>query len=102
VVPRERIVADAHRTKVPGYYVEAVVEAPFGAHPTSHVPAYPQDAWELMDYAAVAGGEGLAGYVERLRTEDEGRYRARVLGGDRARVLRALVDQAQVLEVPVS
>jgi acyl CoA:acetate/3-ketoacid CoA transferase alpha subunit len=100
VVPRERIVADAHRTKVPGYYVEAVIEAPFGAHPTSHVPAYPQDAWELMDYAAAAGGEGLAGYVERLRTEDEARYRARVLCGDRARVLRALVDQAQVLATP--
>jgi hypothetical protein len=53
-----------------------------------------------MDYAAAAGGEGLAGYVERLRTEDEARYRARVLCGDRARVLRALVDQAQVLVAP--
>jgi acyl CoA:acetate/3-ketoacid CoA transferase alpha subunit len=98
VVPREEIVAHPHRTKVPGYYVEVVVEAPFGAHPTSHVPAYPHDAWELMDYAAAAGGEGLAPYLQRLRGEDEAGYRARVLGGDRDLVLRALVDQARVLE----
>jgi len=98
VVSREEIVARAHHTKVPGYYVTAVVEAPFGAHPTSHVPLYPQDAWELMDYAAAAGGDGLRAYVDRLRAEDEPGYRARVLGGDRARVLRALADEAQLVE----
>src|SRR5215207_5469260 len=56
VVDRDVIVANAHMTKLPGYYVHAVVEAPFGAHPTSHIPRYPMDAWELTDYAAAAGG----------------------------------------------
>jgi hypothetical protein len=51
-----------------------------------------------MDSAAAAGGDGLRAYVDRLRAEDEPGYRARVLGGDRARVLRALADEAQLVE----
>jgi len=99
VVPRETIVANAHMTKVPGYYVDAVIEAPFGAHPTSHVPVYPLDAWQLMEYAGAASGEGFAGYVDRIRNESEADYRERVLGNGRDRVLRSLVEEARVLEV---
>ena len=99
VVPRSEIVASAHMTKLPGYYVDAVIEAPFGAHPTSHVPVYPLDAWQLMEYAGAAGGAGIEAYQERLRTETEAQYRERVLGGGREAVLRALVDQAKTLEV---
>lgn len=97
VVSREEIVRTAHMTKLPGYYVEAVVEAPFGAHPTSHIPRYPQDAWQIMEYAETAAGDGLAAYLEVLRSETEAEYRARVLGGGRDRVLRAIVDQAQTI-----
>jgi glutaconate CoA-transferase, subunit A len=96
VVPREDIVATAHMTKLPGYYVSAVVEAPFGAHPTSHVPSYVHDAWQLMEYAAAAGGADYADYVDRIRSESELQYRKRVLDG-RDAVLRALVDTAKVL-----
>lgn len=98
VVERDVIVESAHMTKLPGYYVDAVIEAPFGAHPTSHVPRYVQDAWELMDYAMAAGGEGFATYVDRLRSETEEAYRERVLGDDRGAVLEALVDRAQTIE----
>lgn len=100
VVPRQAIVANAHMTKVPGYYVHAVIEAPFGAHPTSHVPAYALDAWQIMEYAGVAGGEGYDQYVDRLRSESEDDYQQRVLGEGRDKVLRALVGQARTLEVP--
>jgi glutaconate CoA-transferase, subunit A len=96
LVPREDIVATAHMTKLPGYYVSAVVEAPFGAHPTSHVPSYVHDAWQLMEYAAAAGGADYADYVDRIRSESELQYRKRVLDG-RDAVLRALVDTAKVL-----
>ncbi len=99
VVPRDVIVESAHMTKLPGYYVDAVIEVPFGAHPTSHVPAYALDAWQIMEYAAAAAGDGFDEYVEQLRSESEDDYRARVLGADRGDVLGALVRQAQILEV---
>jgi acyl CoA:acetate/3-ketoacid CoA transferase alpha subunit len=99
VVPREVIVEHAHMTKLPGYYVEAVIEAPFGAHPTSHVPAYAFDAWQLMEYALSAADPAAYGaYVERLRSESEADYRLRTLGGGRGDVLHALVEQARTLE----
>jgi glutaconate CoA-transferase subunit A len=97
VVSREEIVATAHMTKLPGYYVDAVIEAPFGAHPTSHIPRYAMDAWEVMDYAAAAGSDEFAAYVERIRNESEADYRARVLT-DRDRVLAELVNAAEILE----
>jgi acyl CoA:acetate/3-ketoacid CoA transferase alpha subunit len=100
VVPRAEIVASAHMTKLPGWYVTAVVEAPFGAHPTSHVPRYASDPWQLLEYATVARGDGYGAYLERLRSESEGGYRERVLGDGRGDVLRALVEQAQPLESP--
>lgn len=99
IVDRQVIVDSAHMTKLPGYYVEAVIEAPFGAHPTSHIPAYALDAWQIMEYAGTAGGEGFADYVEMIRSESEAQYRKRVFEGGRDRVLRALVEQAKTLEV---
>jgi acyl CoA:acetate/3-ketoacid CoA transferase alpha subunit len=96
VVDREVIVENAHMTKLPGYYVHAVIEAPFGAHPTSHVPRYALDAWEIMEYAGAAGGPSFTEYVNQLRSETEADYRTRVLKG-RDAVLAALVDAAEVL-----
>jgi glutaconate CoA-transferase subunit A len=97
VVDRDVIVANAHMTKLPGYYVDAVIEAPFGAHPTSHIPRYAMDAWELMDYAGAAGSPSFEEYVERIRTESEDDYRKRVLT-DRDVVLAELVAAAETLE----
>ncbi|MGI5508471.1 CoA transferase subunit A [Streptomyces sp. CA-106131] len=97
IVDRRVIAANAHMTKLPGFYTDAVIEAPFGAHPTSHVPTYAMDAWELMDYATAAAGQSFEAYVEQIRGESEAEYRTRVLK-DRDAVLRALVDAAEVLE----
>ncbi|MEY9211763.1 CoA transferase subunit A [Thermobifida halotolerans] len=98
VVDRQVIVDNAHMTKLPGYYVDAVIEAPFGAHPTSHVPRYAMDAWELMGYAAAAGDPAaIAEYVAQISGETEEGYRTRVLKG-RDSVLSALVDAAEVIE----
>ncbi|MFG1667688.1 CoA transferase subunit A [Streptomyces sp. Y7] len=96
VVDRAVIEANPHMTKVPGYYVDAVIEAPFGAHPTSHVPSYGVDAWKLLDYATAAAGGSFDSYVDRIRSEDEASYRAREIG-ERGEVLRALIDVAKVL-----
>lgn len=97
IVDRDVIVANAHMTKLPGYYVDAVIEVPFGAHPTSHIPRYAVDAWELMDYAAAANGPSFADYVEQIRSESEAEYRDRVLKG-REKVLAALVERAEVIQ----
>jgi acyl CoA:acetate/3-ketoacid CoA transferase alpha subunit len=97
IVDRPVIVENPHMTKLPGYYVHAVIEAPFGAHPTSHIPRYAMDAWQLMDYAGQAGTDAITDYVARIRSESEDDYRARVLTG-RGDVLAALVDVAETLE----
>lgn len=97
VVDRSVIVENSHMTKLPGFYVEAVIEAPFGAHPTSHVPRYAMDAWEIMEYAAAAGSPSFSDYVDQIRGESEADYRTRVLK-DRDTVLRALVCAAEVIE----
>jgi acyl CoA:acetate/3-ketoacid CoA transferase alpha subunit len=98
IVDRAVILENPHATKLPGYLVDAVIEAPFGAHPTSHVPSYAMDAWQLMEYATASDH---CAYVARIRDESEDEYRDRVIG-DRGPVLRALCEQARILEaVPV-
>jgi acyl CoA:acetate/3-ketoacid CoA transferase alpha subunit len=97
IVPRDVLVANPHMTKLPGFYVEAVIEAPFGAHPTSHVPRYASDSRVLLDYARIAGGEGIHALVHELRGENEAAYRKRLLGSGRADVLAATAREARVL-----
>lgn len=99
IVPSGEIAASPHRTKVPGFLVDAVVEAPFGAHPTSHVPRYAMDAWQILDYqkAAIAGGERYAELLARLAGETEQEYRERVIGAERGPVLCALAEAGRTL-----
>jgi glutaconate CoA-transferase, subunit A len=93
IVGHDVIAASPHATKIPGFLVDAVIEAPFGAHPCSHVPAYAADMWELTAYQEAMAGDSAAreSYLERLRNETEDDYRARVLAGDRGRILAELV-----------
>ena len=100
IVDSSEIAAQSHLTKIPGFLVDHVIEAPFGAHPCSHVPRYAQDAWEILEYqkAAMAGGDAYAAYVDRIRGETEAEYRERVLAGDRDRVLAALAEAGPTLQ----
>jgi acyl CoA:acetate/3-ketoacid CoA transferase alpha subunit len=102
IVEPDEIARYPYTTQIPGFLVDAVIEAPFGAHPCSHVPRYAQDAWEILAYqrAAVAGGDGYEAYVERLRSESEAEYRDRVLGEGRGEVLAAIAASGKTLEVP--
>jgi len=103
IVSQDVIEAHPHMTKIPGFLVDAVIEAPFGAHPLTHVPCYGLDAWELRDYASAANDlEAWPAYLERLRTETEDEYRARVLPPERARVVRNLARAGRALEVAAS
>ena len=55
---------------IPAHLVAAVSEVPFGAHPSSCYPAYAYDRPHLAGYvrAAAAGGDTLAGYLDRFVT----------------------------------
>jgi glutaconate CoA-transferase, subunit A len=58
IVSVDRIVDNAvvrgepHRTTIPGYLVDAVVEAPYGAHPAASQGLYPHDEEHLTAYIA--------------------------------------------------
>lgn len=98
LVTTEHIAAAPATTHIPGFLVDAVIEAPFGAHPTTHVPRYGFDAWEIMEYAEVNASGGIAGYVEQLRSESEDAYRERALDAERRVVLTSVADNAHTLE----
>jgi glutaconate CoA-transferase subunit A len=67
---------------LPAHIVTAVVEAPFGAHPTSCYPGYAYDRSHLAEYvkAAAAGGEAFEAYLDRYVRVDEQTYRALTVG----------------------
>ncbi|HEX6510869.1 MAG TPA: CoA-transferase [Chloroflexota bacterium] len=72
IVTVDRIIANAdirrepHRTTIPGYLIDAVVEAPFGAHPCSSHGLYPHDEAHLREYlAASKDRETYAAYLQR-------------------------------------
>ncbi len=65
---------------IPAHCVAAVVEAPFGAHPSSCYPGYAYDRPHLAAYiaAATAGGDELAAYLDRYVHAGEDAYRSEV------------------------
>ena len=67
---------------IPGHCVAAVVEAPFGAHPSSCYPDYAYDRPHLAEYvaAAGAGGQPLQDYLDRYVGVGEQGYRALIDG----------------------
>lgn len=95
IVPTDVLRRHPERTRLPGFMVDAVVEVPYGAHPTSFNPAYGYDtrmhlAWakaarddqsaqEFLDhhvrkpadqaeYLDLAGGAEMLSRIERWET----------------------------------
>ena len=73
---------------IPGHLVAAVVEVPFGAHPTSCYPRYAYDRGHLREYvsAAQSGPADLDKYLATYVNGSEESYRAAV-GPDRLAAL---------------
>ena len=71
VVPDEVILDDPSRVTVPSHYVDAVVEVPYGAHPTASFPNYAMDEdhidayADLGDAARTGDRAGLDDYIAR-------------------------------------
>lgn len=97
ILTTERIVASAifaaepDRTDVPGFLVEAVVEVPGGAWPTSCAGHYPFDQAVLAGFVKAAGNEGA------LRCYAEG-----ILKLDPARAASRLADQPDPADRPLA
>jgi glutaconate CoA-transferase subunit A len=98
IVSAAEIAAAPSLTHIPGFLVDAVIEAPFGAHPTTHIPSYGFDAWAIADYADLCAEGGGAAYIAQLVAETEEEYRDRVLDAERRAVLAAVADNARILE----
>jgi glutaconate CoA-transferase subunit A len=103
IVDHEVIQTAPALTSIPGFLVDAVIEAPFGAHPTTHVPRYGFDAWTVREYVSAARTEASwSDHLRQLRGETEERYRERVIPADRRSVLSALARVGRTLDVEVA
>jgi glutaconate CoA-transferase subunit A len=75
IVPDEVVLDDPSRVTVPSHYVDAVVEVPYGAHPTASFPNYAMDEEhidayaDLGDAARTGDSTGLDAYITRHLTE---------------------------------
>jgi glutaconate CoA-transferase subunit A len=57
IITAEEIVPALDQADIIGFVVDAVVEAPGGAWPTSCHPLYPLDGFALLEYTDAAGGD---------------------------------------------
>jgi glutaconate CoA-transferase subunit A len=80
---------------LPSFLVDAVVEMPFGAHPTSCYPHYTYDRAHLREWVhAARSDDGVAAYLERYVAGDEASY-LDALGTER---LASLTDWEESIE----
>ena len=90
IVPDEVVLDDPSRVTVPSHYVDAVVEVPYGAHPTASFPNYAMDEKhidayaDLGDAARTGDRKGLDAYITRHVTgpKSQGDY-IEAVGGAR-------------------
>lgn len=65
IVPRESLEITREENSIPGEAVDAVVEAPFGAHPTAVHGCYDNDPWWFRDYLKASKTEdGMRQWTE--------------------------------------
>jgi glutaconate CoA-transferase subunit A len=75
---------------IPGYLVDEVLEAPFGAHPLGSVGSYVADLEHLASYQATVNAGGLDGYLDEYCAIGHPAYLERI----RPAWLRELATQA--------
>jgi len=83
IVDTEVLRRHPERTLLPGFMVDAVIEVPFGAHPTSFYPAYGYDSKLHLEWAAAARDDDAAAELMNryvLGPENQQQY-LEVIGG---------------------
>ena len=93
VVSTDEVRRDPDRTTIPYIFVDAVVEQPWGAYPTSTYRYYEHDEEQVRSYQdlARAGGEPYAEYIQRsiLDCKDFDEYLRKTTNNTRLDQLRA-------------
>src|SRR5690606_11362113 len=65
IVPHEEIKKEPARTYIPGHWVEAIVEVPYGAHPEACDTIYDEDDAAMKDcLAACRTAAGAQGWLD--------------------------------------
>jgi glutaconate CoA-transferase subunit A len=83
IVSTEQLKQSPQPVQICNFEVDAVVEAPWGAHPTSAYPYYTFDMWHLFDYLEAGKGEDVFNnYLERyvFKCENEKDYLKQIGG----------------------
>lgn len=90
IVGEDVITRDPSKTTIPGLWVDHVVHAPYGAHPTFSSTNYAADEAHLREYVEMVGDGRADEYVETYVTgpEDHFEYLERVGGLPRLTELR--------------
>jgi glutaconate CoA-transferase, subunit A len=88
IVSTDTIRRSNHLTKLQSAMVDAVVEAPFGAHPTTSPSLYRSDEAHLKEYVkSSASAETFSGYLDRyVRSTSSSAY-LDAIGGSRLAAL---------------
>jgi glutaconate CoA-transferase subunit A len=83
IVPKEQMAITAEENSIPGEVVDAILEVPYGAHPTALQGFYDNDPWWFKEYLAASrtdekmnawrdkwiyGTESFTGYLEQVGT----------------------------------
>lgn len=104
VVTTEKIVSSdelretPHATNIHGMFVDAVIEAPFGAYPTSSFPDYVLDGYHFLAYTnAAASDDGYRKYLADVELP-EADFRRRYCDPKHEAVLRAMIKHAKVIK----
>ena len=85
IIPHEEIRKQPSLTYIPGNWVEAIVEVPYGAHPAACDTFYDEDDAHLRDYLARSStAEGIAAYLDEFvrAVPDHADYLSRCGGGE--------------------
>lgn len=73
IITAEKVVEQlTEDVDVPAMVVSAVVEAPYGAWPTSCYPDYAVGGWEILDYIDACNGEDFEGYLSTMTADGWG------------------------------
>jgi len=89
IVPHSEIVKNPNLTYIPHTWVEAIVEAPYGAHPLSCDGYYDEDEEHMYEYQRLMKEERFDEYAERFITGP----------ADHAEYLSAALTPARVFEL---
>jgi glutaconate CoA-transferase, subunit A len=67
IIPTEEVMRRPTLTYIPGNWVEAIVEVPYGAHPAACDACYDEDEAHLLDYLARSKTpEGASAYLDEF------------------------------------